>query len=148
MSLLHKRRQQRTPSALYNPLDRFFKNDLLDLWNGSVETVPSMNVKEEKDSYHVEMAAPGLNKEDFNIDVDGTMLTISCEKESESKADGENDAYSRREYNYSSFSRSLALPENADPEKISARYTDGVLSLNIRKKAGTEKNNSKKIAVE
>src|SRR5688572_14518015 len=106
-----------------NPFDRFFRNDFMDMWNGDMaETIPSINFTEEKNNYKVEMAAPGLKKEDFNIDVDGNLVTISCEKESETKDTKENGNYSRREYNYSSFSRSFTIPENADASKISAKY--------------------------
>src|SRR4051812_7409365 len=102
-----------------NPFDRFFRNHFLDFWNEDVsDTVPSVNITENDEQYSVEMAAPGLRKEDFNIEMDGNLLTISCEQEHEQKQDGEDKNYWRREYNYSSFSRSLTLPENADHEKI------------------------------
>ena len=135
-----------------NPLDRLFRNDFMDLWNQDVtETVPSINITEEKNNYVVEMAAPGLKKEDFNIDVEKGLITISCEKESESTSGNgteNNDTYTRREYNYSSFSRSFTLPENADGEKIKAKYADGILRLEIAKNEESQKSKSQKIKVE
>jgi HSP20 family protein len=121
----------------------------MDLWNDDIsETVPSINITENKENYLVEMAAPGLKKQDFNIQMDGNLLTISCEKESEQKQDGQGDNYWKREYNYSSFSRSLTLPENADNTKISAKYSDGILNVTIPKKNDTGKQAGQRITVE
>jgi HSP20 family protein len=70
------------------PLDRIFRTDFLDIWNREdLETIPSINITEEKDKYRVDMAAPGLKKEDFDIQVEGNLLTISSEKETEDKED-------------------------------------------------------------
>lgn len=133
-----------------SPMDRFFRNDFLDFWGEDrlIETVPSLNVREEKNNYLVDMAAPGLKKEDFDIHVDGSLLTISCDKETESKEEKETNGYSRREYSYSSFSRTVSLPEFADTEKIAAKYTDGILSLTIPKKPEAQKVMSQKIQVQ
>lgn len=135
------------------PFNRFFRNDFLDLWDEErvSETVPSLNIREEKNQYIVELAAPGLKKEDFNIEVDGNMLTISCENESKdgNEKDGkENNGYSRREYNYSYFSRSVTLPDHADGKAIKAKYNDGILSLDIPKKAEALKSTTQKIQVQ
>jgi HSP20 family protein len=141
-------RARRFQPSVYNPFEGFFRNDFMDLWNGNTSTVPSVNIREEKNGFEVELAAPGLKKEDFNIDVEGNILTISCEKESETKEGGDSDNFSRREYNYSSFSRSLTLPDNANVEKVSAKYSEGVLHLSIPKNTDTEKQKSQKIRVE
>jgi HSP20 family protein len=136
-------------SSWYRPLDRFFRNDFMNLWDSELDTVPSINIMEEKNAYRVEMAAPGLTKEDFNIDVDRNMLTISSEKESEKKEGGDGkENYSRREYNYSSFSRSLSLPENVDTSRITASYKDGILNLSIPKKEEAQQKASQRIKVE
>lgn len=102
-------------------------------WFGSERTmtVPAVNVADNKDDYRISVAAPGLKKNDFNIDVDGNMLTISCEKE-ESREE-KDERYSRKEYNYSSFSRSFTLPEEVIKDKIEAAYEDGVLRLTLPK---------------
>lgn len=150
MTLIKKptRNGQYTPSRL-NPLNRFFKNDFIDFWDGdTIETVPSINITEGKNSYKIEMAAPGLKKEDFNIDVDGNLVTISCKKESENKNDKDDSSYSRVEYSYSSFVRSFTVPEYVDTARIAAKYTDGILNLNIPKKPEAQKHKSQKIKVE
>jgi HSP20 family protein len=152
MSMLRKANSlARTSWPSTQPWNRLFGNDFLDLWDGgNIETVPSINIKDEKDRYVVEMAAPGMTKEDFNIDLSGNMLTISCEKETETKGDGDSESngrYSRREYNYSSFSRSFTLPESADTQKIDATYKDGILCLKVAKKPDDGKNKSQRITV-
>jgi HSP20 family protein len=130
------------------PLDRFFRNDFSDIWDGGdLETIPSINVTEEKNNYIVSMAAPGLKKEDFDINIEGNLLTISSEKETET--DGkETDNFSRREYNYSCFSRTVTLPDYADTKAIAAKYNDGILNLTIPKKPEAQKNISQKIKVQ
>jgi HSP20 family protein len=147
MSLLAKRRQ--SVPRLYDPLNNFWGDNFMDIWDqgNRTNTIPSVNIKEEKDSYRVEMAVPGMKKEDFDIDVDGNVMTISSEKESESKQDGEDD-FARREYNYSCFSRSFTIPENADANKITAKYTDGVLRLSIAKNPNAQKEKRNQIKVE
>src|SRR5687767_6485392 len=87
MTTLTKNSNKRMPvQRWHNPFDRFFRNDFTDLLSRDImETVPSINISEGKSSYKVELAAPGLKKEDINIDVDGDLLTISCEKESETR---------------------------------------------------------------
>jgi HSP20 family protein len=142
-------------SRLSSPLDRFFRNDLLDFWSGgdsAIDTIPSINITEEQNHYKIEMAAPGMKKDDFNIDIDNNLINISSEKESESANENgngkKNNNYTFREYNYSSFSRSFSIPDNAETSKITAKYTDGILSLNIPKKSEQLKNKSQKIKVD
>jgi HSP20 family protein len=130
-------------------------NDFFRPWNdwfdtgfngGSALSVPAANIKETKDDYVVSLAVPGMKKDDFNIDVEGNMITISCEKEEKKE---EKDAkYTRKEYNYSSFSRSFTLPDEISKEKIDARYEDGLLKLFLPKKEEAKKTAiSKHIAV-
>ncbi len=118
----------------FRPWNEWFTNG--GSWDRAL-TVPSANIIEEKDSYKVSVAAPGLKKNDFNIDVEGNMLTISSEKE-ETKEDKEAQ-YTRKEYNYSSFSRSFTLPEEVNQDKIEAQYEDGVLKLTLPKKEEAKK---------
>jgi HSP20 family protein len=140
--------KSRSVSPFWNaPANRLFRNDFLDFWDSNdLSTVPSINITEGKNNYKVSMAAPGLKKEDFDIRVDNNVLTISCETETENKEEGPEN-YSRREYNYSSFSRSVALPEYADTKGIEAKYADGILNLEIPKKPEALKNESQKIEV-
>jgi HSP20 family protein len=93
-----------------------------------------VNIKETKDGFEVEMAAPGMKKNDFKIELENNMLTISSETTNQN-IENEGDRYSRREYSYQSFQRSFTLPrEVVDSEKINAKYEDGVLKLMIPKK--------------
>ena len=153
MNTLSKSRQRTPVSRFSSPIDRFLRNDLFDFWGGGdapVDTIPSINITENQNNYEIEMAAPGMKKDDFNIDVDDNIITISSEKESETTNGNGKDQknYMFREYNYSKFSRSFSIPENAETSKISAKYADGILCLTIPKKAEQVKNKSQKIKVE
>ncbi len=113
--------------------DRFFDADWL-----RKQSVPAVNVKETEKDFEIDMAAPGLTKKDFEISVDHGVLTISSEKKEEKEE--MDKTYTRKEYSYSSFSRSFTLPENVNEEDVKAYYEDGVLKLHIAKKAmGTTK---------
>ena len=104
---------------------------------GGTLNVPAVNITDNKDDFKVSLAVPGMKKEDFNIDVEGNMLTISSEKE-ENKEEKENQ-YTRREDSFSSFSRSFTLPEEVNREKIEAKYEDGVLKLMLPKREEAKK---------
>ncbi len=94
---------------------------------------PAVNVAEDEKKFEIEFAAPGLQKEDFKIKVDKGMLTVSAERKEEKEEKKKN--YTRQEYSYNSFSRSFTLPENAKEDDIKAYYENGVLKLDIAKKA-------------
>jgi HSP20 family protein len=135
---------ERMPSVF----DDFFKpwNELFDNgWMRSIN-VPAVNITEEKDRYMVSMAAPGLKKGDFNIDVDGNLLTISSEKEDSTEE--KNKKFTRKEYSYSSFSRSFTLPEEIRKDMIEAKYDDGVLKITLPRKAEANTPAAKHIAVQ
>ena len=140
------KRIERMPSLF----EDFFNKPLLDLFDGGLSSrminVPAVNISERKDDYLVSLAAPGLKKEDFKIDVEGNLLTISSEKEEEKEE--KDEKYTRQEYSYSSFERSFTLPDEVNKDKIDARYQDGVLELVLPKKEEAKKMAiSKKIAV-
>ncbi len=127
----------------FRPWNDLFENR--DFMGGTLK-VPAVNIKETKDDYNLSLAVPGMKKDDFKIDMEGHMITISCEKE-ESKEEKEAK-YTRNEYNYTSFSRSFTLPDEINKEKIDARYEDGVLKLVLPKKDEVKKTAiSKHIAV-
>jgi len=132
-----------------NLIESFFENDFptfgsqFNKFIGS--TIPSANIKETEDSFLIELAAPGLKKENIKIDLDQDVLTISSEQKEEKTE--EKDNYTRREFNYSSFSRSFYLPEIADTDKISAEYKDGVLNIHIPKKESAIKKPQKRIEI-
>ena len=93
--------------------------------------VPAVNITDNKENYLISLAIPGMEKKDFNIDIEGNMLTVSCEKE-ETKEE-KDKAYSRKEYNYNSFSRSFNLPEEVIQEQINAVYDNGILNITLPK---------------
>jgi HSP20 family protein len=94
--------------------------------------VPAVNIAETENQFDIELAVPGLKKEDFKISLEKNILTISVEKKTEHAEEGKK--YSKREYSYNSFVRSFTLPETIDHSKIEAEYTDGILKLNVGKK--------------
>ena len=106
--------------------------------------VPAVNIVETENEFHIELAAPGLKKEDFKINLDKNVLSISAEKKAENVEEGKK--YSKKEYSYNSFVRSFTLPDSVDHAKIDAAYTDGVLTLSIAKKEEA-KIQSREIAV-
>ncbi len=113
--------------------DRFFNDNLLRNKGAlSDYKVPAVNVSEDDKKFEVDVAAPGMEKKDFNIDVTDNVLTVSAEKEKEEKKEEEN--YVRREFGYTQFKRTFALPDNVNEEKIDANYKDGVLKIAIPKK--------------
>ena len=147
MSSLIRRNRNLFPdlSRLWDD-DDFFSRGLMNWstsnFSNSDTTLPAVNIKETDNSYLVEMAAPGMKKEDFKIELDNNVLTISSEKTEETQDGNGNERYSRREFSYQSFQRSFTLPkEVVDEDKIEAHYKDGVLQLTIPK---TEKAKPKK----
>jgi HSP20 family protein len=135
-----------TPSLFndfFKPWNEWFDNgDLLE----RIMTVPAVNVTESVDHYTVSLAAPGLTKDDFNITIEGNMLTISSGKEE--RKEEKDDRLTRKEYSYSSFSRSFTLPEDVKQDNIDARYENGVLNIKLLRKEEAKKlTASKRIAV-
>ena len=130
--------KKRNGRLLPKIMDDFFNNDrfLLDL-NGSFpdlnfqNVLPEANIVENKKEYQIELAVPGLDKKDFNIEMKNGMLTISAEKEEETKSEDKN--YLSREFSYSSLYRSFVLPDNLLADKIDAKYENGVLKLKLPK---------------
>jgi HSP20 family protein len=106
--------------------------------------VPAVNIAETENEFHIELAVPGLKKEDFKISLDKNVLSISAEKKAENVEEGKK--YSKKEYSYNSFVRSFTLPETVDHAKIEAQYTDGILKLIVAKKEEA-KIQSREIAV-
>jgi len=118
--------------------DNFFSKDLMD-WGSSNfsstdTTLPAVNVKESEDAFEIEVAAPGMTRGDFKVNLENNVLTISSEKQEEKKKE-EKGRYTRREFSYQSFQRSFTIPENlVEGEKISAKYCEGLLCISLPKK--------------
>jgi len=137
-----------------SPLENFLTPNFLDfnpnnlfndrLWLKSMNE-PALNIKEKNDQFEIELAAPGYNKKDFEVTIDNGCLNISAKKEM-SKEEKEED-YTRKEFSYSSFERSLQLPENIADEKIKAKYDNGILKFNLAKKEVAKKLKPKVIEI-
>ena len=119
-------------------IDSLFSRDWMDWstsnYSSTNTTLPAVNVKETDDEYTLEVAAPGMKKDDFKINLENNQLTISSELKKE-KENKEEDIFTRREFSYQSFLRSFSIPENVvEGEKITAKYSDGILTVKLPKR--------------
>ena len=121
-----------------------FDGDLLD-FNGGSLLIPNANIIENEKNFKIELAAPGLERKDFKVEVDNGVLTISAEKKEEKKEEDKN--YRRKEFSYNSFSRAFTLPDNSLPDKVEAKYEDGILKITLPKKEITISKPVKEIKV-
>lgn len=131
----HKPAQRSMFSNFFSDIDRMIDEDMflmpMHLSRMGESNLPAANVRETEKEYAIELAVPGMKRDDFEIEVDENMLSISCQKEEDIKEDKEN--YKRREYNFSSFSRSFRMPEAIVADKIKAQYDNGVLHIKVPK---------------
>lgn len=124
----------------FNPVKDVFQDffntainkSVADLFSSDSVTQPSVNIIETPDEFKMEIAAPGLEKADFNISVENNSLVISAQKEMKKEETKEN--YTRKEFNYSSFTRSFELPDSISTDQIQAIYENGILNLSLPKK--------------
>ena len=131
------------PSIFSNffDMDRFFEP--FPFGSGMMSgRIPAANVSENDREYRIELAVPGMTREDLKINIENNVLSVSGEKKDEKKE--ETDRYTRREYSYNSFARSFQLPEHVKSEEINAAYRDGVLTLNIPQKEGQQTGNNRR----
>ena len=134
--------------SLFN---RLFEGDMMDWSNSNFadnnSTLPAVNVRENQNEFIIEVAAPGMKKDDFNLDFDNGRLSISSELSEESKND-EGEKFTRREYYYRSFQRSFTVPQNiVDSDKIQAKYTDGILKVTLPKREEVKPKPTKQIKI-
>ncbi|GAB4048929.1 Hsp20/alpha crystallin family protein [Spirosoma litoris] len=120
--------------------DVFFSNSLF-----RDNDLPAVNVREEADRFQLEVIAPGMKKDDFKLEMNDGRLTISAETKSESEE--KKDSYRRKEYSYKSFSRTFDLPDNLESDNVQANYSDGVLKIDLKKKAALPKAEPKLIPI-
>jgi HSP20 family protein len=114
--------------------DFFDVENVFGNWGTSAgRAFPAVNISEDDKSFCVDVVVPGFKKEDFKVNIEDDILTISAETKSETSDEDKNKQYSRREYSYSSFTRSFRLPENAKDDDVSATYNNGILKLIIQK---------------
>lgn len=130
------RRTENYP-AWSNLFNEFLNHDWIDWshrnYSDTNTTIPSVNILENPEDFKIEVAAPGLNKNDFKIEVNQGILRISSEK-NEEKESSEEGKYSRKEFSYQSFCRSFNLPLTVESDKIEAKYENGILSVIIPKR--------------
>ena len=127
-------------------LDDIFNDQSLSGFFGSKSvSKPAVNVVDDKEEFRLEVAAPGLTRRDFQIDVEDDLLTISSEKKIDKEAS--EGKYVRREFSFSSFKRSFQLPDSVDQEKISAKHLEGILTIHLPKKEEELKKGPKTVEI-
>lgn len=140
--------------SLLPTVSRFLDDNWTQLFDWSDQdllgpnmTMPSVNIKETGDAYYVEMAAPGMKKSDFDIELDNNILTIKSEKKMEDELK-EGEHYTRKEFSYQAFQRSFNLNKKiVDDAKINARYADGILSIMLPKKEEAKQKPARQIKI-
>jgi HSP20 family protein len=132
------------PSIVDEFFGRDFLPNLFEFQTGI--NMPSVNIVEGKNDFRIEVAAPGLQKDDFKINLDNNVLTISSEKEE--KQEEKDERYMRREFSYTSFRRSFSLPQTVEADKISANHSNGMLSISIPKKEEAKVKPAKQIEIQ
>jgi HSP20 family protein len=141
MTLAKWKKDDVFPSYFPSLFDDFFGRDVINgLATGT--TLPAVNINEEKDHFEIEVAAPGMKKEDFTLNLENNILTISAEKEE--KEEKKDKKLTRKEFSFTSFQRSFTLPDSVNSENIQATYKDGVLLLTLPKKEDMQQNTSKR----
>lgn len=131
--------------------DNFLSKEMMDWGSNNFSstdtTLPAVNVKETDDAFEIEVAAPGMSKKDFKINLENNVLTISSERKEEKKEE-EKGRFTRREFSYQSFQRSFTIPENmVEGEKISAKYNDGLLCIHLPKREAVKPKPAREIAI-
>lgn len=144
LTKFNKRTVPMLGSRVFNLMDTddFFN---APFWKGDLDE-PAMNVKETKTGYEVELAAPGFDKKDFEVAIKDGCLVVSVEKSN--TVEDKEEGYTRKEFSYSSFQKSISLPENVEGEKVKATYKDGILRMDLSKKKESKHKTKKIIDVE
>ena len=137
--------------ALPSLIEDFFTRNWMD--NSTTPrlmstTLPAVNIQETSDAFLIQVAAPGMKREQFNLQFENFVLTISAETKDEETEKNESNPYTRREFHYASFERSFALPENKiEPERIEAKYIDGILQITVPKKEESKIKPARQISI-
>jgi HSP20 family protein len=137
------------PSMIENFFNREFDNFFSDRYYGNnvFASTPAVNVVENKDGFRIEVAAPGMKKDDFKINLNHNHLVISAQKQEETAEDNQEQKYARREFSYSSFQRTFTLPQSVDGEKVEASYTDGILHVTLPKREEAKVKPAREISI-
>lgn len=142
--------------SLFPTIPSFFDDMLTRDWfnwplnhNNNSGSVPAVNVKETDAAFELEVAAPGMSKQDFKIELDNNMLVISAQKENKHEEQDEKGHYARQEFSYQSFTRTFSLPERmVQGDEISAKYNDGILHITVPKAEEAKVKPVKQIEIE
>ena len=136
------------PSLLSDFLTDDWFNSSLANWRSAGATLPAVNVSETDNEFKIEVAAPGMKRDDFKVELDNHVLTISSQRDSEHEEKDRDRGYTRREFSYQSFQRSFTLPEDKiEGEKIAARYVDGILEVTVPKREEAKVKPAKQISI-
>ena len=131
--------------------DDLFGTDLMNAFWGANDdlrsTLPSVNIREDDEAYHIDLAAPGLDKKDFRLHLDRNVLEISSHKEAKNE-EKDGNRMLRREFHYASFCRTFALPDSANSDKIKANYADGILHVEVPKRDEAKVRPARQIEIE
>jgi HSP20 family protein len=122
-----------------------FDNDFFSVLPSRTSSMPAVNIREDEKNYVLELAVPGIERDDLKIDINEDVLTISAESKSESEE--KNDGYKRKEFSYSSFCRSFYIPDNVNKEKIGANYKEGILSVDLPKQEEEKNKISRQVKI-
>jgi HSP20 family protein len=112
-------------------MPNLFDDDFFPVLSNRTSSMPAVNIREDEKNYTLDLAVPGINRDDLKIDMNDDVLTISSETKNETEEN--KDGFKRKEFSYSSFCRSFYIPENANRDKIEANYKEGILSVVIPK---------------
>jgi HSP20 family protein len=136
------------PSLLNDFLTDDWLNSSLMNWRSTGSSLPAVNVRETNDQFMIEVAVPGIKREDFKVELDNNVLTISSSQEENRQEKGYQGEFTRREFSYQAFQRSFSLPEaKVDGGKISAKYTDGILYVTVPKREEAKVKPARQITV-
>ena len=130
MTLVRFNRENENMPVFSKMFENFFNDDFMP--RRFTSQTPAVNVVEEDDQFVIEVAAPGLTKKDFKVNLDNDFITIEANKESKDKKEEKN--YTRREFCYENFSRTFSIPDSVNSEKIDATYNEGVLTVKLPKR--------------
>lgn len=138
--------------AIPSLLNDFFSDEWFDSsltnWRVAGTTLPAVNIRETNDDFRIEVAAPGMTRDDFKVELDHHVLTVSSQREDKREDQEPDGSYTRREFSYQAFQRSFTLPEDkVEGENIAARYADGILHITVPKKETAKVKPPKQIAI-
>lgn len=126
-------------------MSNLFDDDFFGVLQNRTSSLPAVNIKEDDKKYNLELAVPGMNKNDLKIDINEDVLTISSESKHENEEN--KDGYKRKEFSYSSFCRSFYIPENVNRDNIEANYKDGILTVSLPKQEEEKSKITRQISI-